>query len=400
MSLRADNRLIKAITILAIACTAIAASALLLMPTDDAEGKTGQQSKAKKKKKSKKAAKAKTLPTVSSFAPDEVAIGGVLTIKGKNFSLGKNKMLVVFKREGSRRYTAKGTATSSKEMSVIVPDVSFDMPLIVPPNGGNPVHVPTVFQLRLVNKYGMMKKYTPLTKSPTIGPGTPLETPEDCDKDGQINDVDGDDDNDLLSDVIEIGVSTDPCDPDSDGDAVSDYYEYRVASEFNGGPILPYPWKRPSPDPLQGDSAIDRDGDHLTLLEEFQLWRYTAREDRFYSDANPDSDLNGTRDDEEDEDGDLLGNYLEIETFTGSGPLRDTSFVDTDSDGDGLCDGYDDQDHDGPPVDPVSIDCSVAPVGLPPGHPHRYTNIGEILYGTNPYDTCDPNPSAIYCPVP
>lgn len=400
MALRADNRLIRAFTVLAIACTALAALALALQPSPaDA-----------KKKKSKKAASAKSLPSVKSVNPKDVQVGGVLTIKGKNFTIGKNKMLVIFKRPGSRRYTAKGTATSKTEMTVIVPDVSPDMSSGLSPDGTTFITNPTLFPFRLVNKYGMMKKSTSDEISPIIQPGLAVDDGTDCDHDKVPNKVDTDDDNDLLADDIEATIMSDPCKLDTDSDEVSDYYEYRVASEYNGGPILPYPWKRPSPDPLNGDSQFDLDGDHLSTLTEYLLWRYTGRMDRFYSDADQDSDNNAISDQNEDEDADLLTNIIELEVFTDHVPLKPTSFIDTDSDGDGLCDGLDDQDHDGDAT-PVSVaDCSTpVPNNVAPGDPNAsltdgddnpYSNIGEVLFNTDPYLACFPNPASKYCLLP
>ena len=39
--------------------------------------------------------------------------------------------------------------------------------------------------------------------------------------------------------------------------------------------MLPYPGKRPYPNPLFADANVDYDGDSLTLAEEQSLWRYT-----------------------------------------------------------------------------------------------------------------------------
>ena len=41
--------------------------------------------------------------------------------------------------------------------------------------------------------------------------------------------------------------------------------------------MLPYPGKRPYPNPLFADATIDYDGDSLTLASEHDLWRYTLR---------------------------------------------------------------------------------------------------------------------------
>ena len=91
-----------------------------------------------------------------------------------------------------------------------------------------------------------------------------------------------DDDKDLLADTIETSIGTDPCNSDTDGDGVEDGYEYQSArdlndDEYQGDPnqVLPYPGKRPYPNPLFADADVDYDGDSLTLAEEQSLWRYT-----------------------------------------------------------------------------------------------------------------------------
>ena len=89
------------------------------------------------------------------------------------------------------------------------------------------------------------------------------------------NDYDGD----LLSNATEVGLKLDPCIADTDGDSVEDGYEYQAAVDLNhhpSTPPLPYPGKRPYPNPLDpgdGTSAgTDYDDDGLLLREEFLLW--------------------------------------------------------------------------------------------------------------------------------
>ena len=65
-----------------------------------------------------------------------------------------------------------------------------------------------------------------------------------------------DDDNDLLLDDLEASIGTDPCRADTDGDGVADGYEYQSARDLNDdeyqqpNAFLPYPGKRPYPNPL------------------------------------------------------------------------------------------------------------------------------------------------------
>lgn len=343
------------------------------------------------------------LPVVTRIDPAKIAIGKTLTISGRNIVKGRNKMRVIFQRSGSkRRFSARGRGVTTKKMTVTVPDVSADMPTLLP----------TVFRIRLISKFGLAKNWTNPSRSPEIFiTGSAAGAAADCDLDGVPNTVDTDDDNDLLPDVTEAAIGTDPCNPDTDGDGVSDYYEYRVATEFNGGPVLPYPGRTPYPNPLVSDSSTDFDGDGLTMLEEYSAWQYTGRMDRFYSDANQNSINPTTSDGMLDEDGDLLPNIVELKLFGGTYPL---DWLNPDTDGDGLCDGLDDQDHDGPATPLTTADCgrrvpNNSPAGytgsdswptLTDGDDNRYSNWYEWYYETAWYDPCDPSPSSGYCPIP
>ena len=134
------------------------------------------------------------------------------------------------------------------------------------------------------------KRFTSRSKSPLVGPERPPAPPTpkeadpkgDCDGDGQINRVDTDDDNDLLTDVAEKGWRLNGCKADTDGDKVEDGYEYQSARDLNDdehqtpNDYIPYPEKRPYPNALdKTDGSTDHDGDDLTLLEEYKLWKVT-----------------------------------------------------------------------------------------------------------------------------
>jgi hypothetical protein len=153
---------------------------------------------------------------------------------------------------------------------------------------GSPI--PTLFKIRILAKrFG--KAFTSERLSPFVGPelppapDTPAVDPQgDCDSDGQLNSVDVDDDNDLLLDTTEKGLPfpTDACKYDTDGDGVGDGYEYRSARDLNNdeyqnlNAFLPFPGKKPYPNPLDAsDANTDFDGDELTLSEEHSLWKYT-----------------------------------------------------------------------------------------------------------------------------
>jgi hypothetical protein len=150
----------------------------------------------------------------------------------------------------------------------------------------------TQFRLRVLSRrFG--KKFTALRLSPTVGPELPPAPPAppaadpegDCDGDGQLNGVDGDDDNDLLGDTLEKSLKLDGCKTDTDDDEVEDGYEYQSARDLNDdehqdpNTYAPYPGTRPYPNPLDAtDGNSDYDGDSLTLLEEYELWRLTIRQ--------------------------------------------------------------------------------------------------------------------------
>jgi len=389
------------------------------------------------------AAKKKT-PVITGVAPKDVAVGEALTIRGRNFNRGRNKNTVVFKRDGARAVFVKAAFGTRKMLRVTVPATVQKFFTI---RAGNPV--PTRFRLRvLAKRFG--KRFTSRSLSPVISgprPPKPIVADEqgDCDSDGTKNKYDTDDDNDLLSDLSEKALGLDPCNPDTDGDGIEDGYEYQSAKDLNddeyqGDPnqVLPYPSKRPYPNPLFADASVDYDGDSLTLAEEQALWKYTysvnlsaARtlNPLSYSDGNQysihkrvdgrrvpalaaagynrhqqflawatankylnvkiavgpapgfhdvrDANMNGSvepsernyfdhngsgwlSDDERDEDADGLTNYDETHgrltqaywasCYSGEKPFTvpyaGPKVDDADSDGDGVLDGADDQDHD------------------------------------------------------
>src|SRR4051794_25667881 len=239
--------------------------------------------------KSKKTAFQSKLPSITKKMPPHPFIGDKVAITGRNLVKGKNANVFIFQRKGSKRkFATRGTGLSTKSAVVEIPDVSADLIPVLEET----VLLPTdnQYRIRVVTKYGASKISTPPAISPVIavnpnGPKPDKTSPEaDCDSDGIINSADPDDDNDQMMDVDETAAGTKVCNPDTDGDLVSDYYEWRVAYERNGGTTLPYPALRPYPNPLVSDSNLDYDQDFLKMLEEFQAWQFTGRPDRFYSD--------------------------------------------------------------------------------------------------------------------
>jgi hypothetical protein len=358
------------------------------------------------------AAAASKVPTITSVSPKKVSVGEKLVLRGKNFLPGKGKSRVYFLRgKGKLAWAPADTATKTR-LVVTVPASIIEH---LTRSGDGFAY--TRFQLRVLGK--KFGKATAMRKSPLIsaaalpdtgGGGTPGPTnaPDgDCDGDGNKNSVEVDDDNDIVIDTTEEQTTkTDPCDADTDGDGIEDGYEWQSALDLNNNPayVLPYPGKRPYPNPLDGtDANTDYDGDALPLVEEYGLWfiygghalplNYSdgtqATRVENVSDNYVDYDQDGTltadeqtlsiwaldhngdgklRDDERDADRDGLSNWDESK-----GPYRgrmnqswwearydsepkETRYIitygivdmaDPDSDGDGRKDGGDDQDHDG-----------------------------------------------------
>ena len=435
MELRARIRPLSRRAAFTAALGALAVSALAGAVAPDADAK-------KKKRKA---------PVITSVSPQHVAIGETLTIRGKNFKRGRGRNSVIFKRAGARAVFTKAGIGTSKLLKVTVPEKLAAQLLV-----SDGAQIETRFRLRVLARK-LSRRFTRRGKAPFVGPEKPpVVTPPaaaadgDCDADKVINGVDADDDNDLLSDVVEKRIKTDGCKSDSDGDGVTDGYEYQSARDLNDDEyrepqsILPAPEKRPYPNPLFGDGGTDYDGDGLPLGQEFALWKAyrnpaAGLNDLVYTDGNQysaynrsasgrrpgglvgpdpnakyanflawtaaagystvwlprgrsytllsespglfnlrdfnqtggalephearyyDFDLDGKlSDDERDEDADGLTNYDETIGRVTSGfwdacytkekgypvAYAGTDLVDPDSDGDGVRDGADDQDHD------------------------------------------------------
>ena len=229
-------------------------------------------------------ATAKSAPVVKSISPKRAFVGETLTIRGHHFRRGVNKNMVAFKRKGAKVVLVQAERGTTKLLKLELPK-RLEKVLLV--QNGTPV--PTSLQIRVLSsRFG--KRYTSRSKSPLVGPEKPPAPPKpkeadprgDCDGDGQVNRIDTDDDNDLLTDAVEKGWDLDGCKADTDGDKVEDGYEYQSARDLNDdehqtpNDYIPYPEKRPYPNALdKTDGVTDHDGDDLTLLEEYQLWRVT-----------------------------------------------------------------------------------------------------------------------------
>ena len=340
-------------------------------------------------------ASASKAPTIYSVSPLKTNVGQKLTILGKHFRAGKNRNRVFFLRQSGGIGSSQAEYATTTRIVVTIPDT------LTPLLRSNTAR--TLFQIRiLTNQYGTATK---LSRSPRIGPSS-TDTPGggngglpdpngDCNHDGIPNRLQSDADGDGIPDKTEVNTThTDPCKADTDGDGVSDGFEWQSAKDLNNttpfnapDAALPYPGKRPWPNPLDPtDANTDFDGDGLTMADEYKLNLY-YNHGHFplsYSDglqvskfepvpADPrysymDMDHNGVlSDDERDADGDHLGNWDEkygrmtqswwVGAYSGAnGSKKETRYVndfpgvsmtDPDSDGDGIPDGADDQDHDG-----------------------------------------------------
>ncbi len=270
----------------------------------------------------------KKYPTITSVRPMTVSVGQSLEIRGKNFRAGKNKNTVVFKRDGARAVFVKAPVGTKKLLRLTVPSKLAEFFAI---KAGAPTA--TRFRLRVLSSR-LGKKFTAKSRSPLVSPEPPkpaapaaaapdgdcdgdglkngVDTDDDndllddvtelslgldpckgdtdddgepdrfefdCDRDGTLNRNETDDDADLLSDTLETSIGTNPCSADSDGDTVPDGYEWQSATDLNDdehedpNSYLPSPSKKPYPNPLNGDKDTDHDGDSLTLLEEYRLWK-------------------------------------------------------------------------------------------------------------------------------
>jgi hypothetical protein len=351
------------------------------------------------------------LPTISRVTPLKLAIGAKLTILGRNFVPGRRRDTVVFLRGGAPAVFLK--ADRATRTKIVVTLTSKLARILRLRNDGT--KAPTRLYVNvLARRFG--ERFTSTRRSPIVLPPAGARTPPPppaptaCSAQTAHANPAADADGDGLSNGLELQVKTDPCTADTDGDGIPDGYEYQSALDLNSR-ALPYPGKRPYPNPLDPtDANTDYDSDGLTMADEYSAWVvYGGR--RFplsYSDGTQTTggpvavtpatqwqDLNHDgflTDDEKDVDGDGLTNWDEahghmtpswwqaIVKSESPYPLTylSTDWLDPDTDGDGLPDGADDVDHDG------------------------YTNAQEVdrdavRWWVQPFNPCLPDPTSITC---
>lgn len=224
-------------------------------------------------------------PAITRVTPMRLTVGETLTLRGRNFSPRRTRNTVVFRAPNGRSVFAKPSRASSRKLVLRVPAA---VTRILEPG-------PNRIRLRVLSR--RFSSFTSPRLSPVLvaagsrpgSPGTPVApgspgspvapgapvTVRDC--------TPGDFDGDLLPGAQEATLRTDPCVKDTDGDGVEDGFEYRSAVDLNDDEFqspntsLPYPGKRPYPNPLDpSDAKTSYDGDTLSQLEEQALWEYAV----------------------------------------------------------------------------------------------------------------------------
>jgi hypothetical protein len=384
----------------------------------------------------KAAAKKSAYPVVSKIAPRKITIGQKLTVTGAHFRAGKGKSSVAFYKAGKPVIFAKADTATSTRLVVTVPTKVAN--LLAVKDGAAQA---TMLRIRVIGAK-MGRAWTQNSRSPIVSPlpGSPAPgaTPDQvaaqaaaqayktCQDTATAN-PGGDQDSDGALNGVERAYHLDPCNADTDADGLTDGYEYYSAIDLNGNAV-PYPGKRPWPNPLDPtDTNYDFDGDGLLLWQEFALWKASGATYPLtrYSDGTQntggtqavsttaqgylDLDKDGNlTDDERDFDGDGLSNITEfsyrgtqnwwrnigwyyqpngdgnnhsyVEPWYTVRAFSDPDPVDADSDGDGIPDGADDQDNDGWS-----------------NFTEMQLSRDEVGYRVHPFNPCLPDPHSRVC---
>ncbi len=301
-------------------------------------------------------------PTITRVTPMRLRVGSTVVIRGRNFSSRRTRNTVIFRTPNGRSAFIKPSSATRTKLVVKIPK---SMARLLAPQSSR-------FTLRVLTGR-KFSKWTPRRLSPVfVGTGTPPRPAGVAPTPGTSGGAapgcgTNFDDGDLLSAGEETQIGTDPCRADTDGDGMSDGWEYYAAKDLNIKAV-PYPGSRPFPNALDpSDAGVDFDGDGLLAREEYRAWRATgssfvlsklgdanlestlgysdgtkfsrssetpavpAWRSSSYGLSNPTQPFPATfnlhgdaawRDDERDADGDGLSNWLESER----GPSRNEYF--------------------------------------------------------------------------
>ena len=236
--------------------------------------------------------KAAAKPSITRVMPMRISVGARLTILGKNFKPGAKDNTVVFRAPNGRSAFAKPRSASRGKLVVVVPGAVSRLL-----GGSQSSPKPTRMKLRVLA--GKFSAFTTRRLSPVVtgfgsgdgpgggkpggGSGAPAPSGSGGSGDGGPAAASctssADHDGDMLPNTLESDIKTDPCKADTDGDGVQDGYEFKSAVDLNNDEYqepnqsLPYPGKRPYPNPLDpSDAGTDFDGDTLILSTEQSLW--------------------------------------------------------------------------------------------------------------------------------
>ena len=237
------------------------------------------------------AKKKASTPSITRVMPMRISVGARLTILGKNFKTERKANTVIFRAPNGRSAFAKPRRASRTKLVVVVPSAVARLL-------GGSVNNPKPTRLKLRVLAGKFSAFTTRRLSPVVtsfgsgdgpGGGSPGGGSPGGGSAGGGSTGGGpaaaacassaDHDGDMLPNALEADLTTDPCLADTDGDGVGDGYEYKSAVDLNNDDYqepnqsLPYPGKRPYPNPLDpSDVGTDFDGDSLALGAEQSLW--------------------------------------------------------------------------------------------------------------------------------
>ena len=215
------------------------------------------------------------LPEITRVQPMRVSVGGTLTITGKRFKGKRSANTVIFRAGNGRSAFAKPRRASTTKLRVVVPAAVAGLLTVK-----DSKQRPTRLKLRVLA--GKFSKFTSRRLSPVVtgaGDGDDPDPPRSARTTATTTTT-------CCRTARELQIGTDPCLEDTDGDNMSDGWEYCSAKDLNVNSV-PYPGERPYLNPLDPSdgapgspagkfSAYDFDGDGLTSREEYRLWRISG----------------------------------------------------------------------------------------------------------------------------